>query len=230
MNENMKSYTHIEKLKMAFSDARMSVDVQAEACENPARGRVSVRGYADVEQMFKVLAAFFERKDVNTFWKPIGEDENGSFMVEYVQSDGDIGEILAMQGELEAMLPDEEARLILPEQSPGSDQAYAPLKYEFYDAIESGEKTVEFREYNEGWARKLLSRPMKTIKFSRGYGQSGKAPRQMVYAIEKIGIVDARSETEIPARHPDGTLVCEDDVDADFMPTHFAIHLGARLS
>ena len=228
---NMKSSTRIdEKLKMAFSDAGMSVVVQSEACENPARGRVSVRGYSDVERMFKVLAEFFQRKDVNTFWKPIGEDENGSFVVEYVHPGGDIEEILAMQGELETMFPDEGARLILPEQSPGSDQAYAPLKYEFYDAIESGEKTVEFREYNEGWAKKLLSRPMKTIKFSRGYGQSGKAPRQMVFAIEKIGIVDAHSETEIPVRHPDGTLVCDGDVDEDFMPTHFAIHLGARLS
>ena len=219
-----------EKLKMAFSAAGMSVRIKSEACKNPARARVSVRGYSDVDQMFGVFAEFFQRKDVKIFWKPLGEDENGTFEVEYVRPGSSIEELLAMQGELEALVAGEGSRLILPEQTPGSDQAYAPLKYEYYDAIESGEKTVEYREYTEGWAKKLLSRPMKTIKFSRGYGQPGKPPRQMVYAIEKIGIVDAPSGTEIPARHPDGELVWDGDVDGDFTPTHFAIHLGKRIS
>lgn len=166
-----------------------------------------------------------------TVWRPTETMDGESCAFEYVLPSASIEDKQSMQIELEEMMATRsDQRFIVPEPSTGSDQVYAPLRYEFYDAIESGEKNTEYREYNSSWAKKLLSRPMKTIKFSRGYGHSGEKPRQMVFAIVNIGIVDANSETEISSRHEDGSLVCDVDVEESFMPTHFAIHLGERLS
>ena len=202
----------------------------------PCRRRCAISSSADVEQVFAAFVSFFEG-DRLTAWKPDETQDDECCAFEFALPSASIEDKQALQSELEAMMigdeEDEEEgneRFILPEPSAGSDQIYAPLNYEFYEAIESGEKKVEYREYTDNWAKKLLSRPMKTIKFSRGYGHAGEKPRQMVFAIEHIGIVDANSEMEISARHEDGSLVGEADANPSFTPTHFAIHLGDRLS
>lgn len=61
------------------------------------------------------------------------------------------------------------------------------LKGEFYDAIEAGRKTTEYRDLTP---RNLsLSIGIKTVKFQRGYGHPGKPPKRMRYEV-KSGIAD----------------------------------------
>jgi hypothetical protein len=100
-------------------------------------------------------------------------------------------------------------------------EVYLPMAYEPYDWIEKGEKTTEFREYCEYYVKKLLSQPLKTVRFQRGYGGPGHdAPRQMRWTVAKIEYYDINSRRSAPIDNP----------PAGFRPTHIAIDLGDRIS
>lgn len=55
------------------------------------------------------------------------------------------------------------------------------LKYEWYDKIESGEKTTEYRDY-EKWAGRIIKGNYKFVRFQRGY----KNPKTMVFKIKRF--------------------------------------------
>ena len=100
-------------------------------------------------------------------------------------------------------------------------EVYLTMAYEPYDQIEKGEKLTEFREYSEYYVKKLLSQPLMTVKFQRGYGGPGHdAPRQMRWTIRKIEYYDIDTRESAPVvGTPDG-----------FVPSHIAIDLGERIN
>lgn len=101
-----------------------------------------------------------------------------------------------------------------------TDEAYLTLDYKYYDMIKSGEKTTEFREYSPTWVKRLLSHPIKTVRFQRGYGGPGHPPpEQMVFNVKAVLLYEIGTRRECPADNP-----CE-----GIMPTHIAIDLGERI-
>lgn len=91
---------------------------------------------------------------------------------------------------------------------------YLVLKGEFYDAIDSGKKTVEYRDFTEYNLKRTIG--LKTIRFNRGYVKN--AP-QMKWEVEKVVLLDADDNECDPFNVPDG-----------FWPTTIAIHLGKRIA
>ena len=97
-----------------------------------------------------------------------------------------------------------------------SGEGYFVLKGEFYDAIEAGRKTTEYRDLTP---RNLsLSIGIKTVKFQRGYGHPGKPPKQMRYEVKSVRLMDASDRECDPYAIPPG-----------FIATTIAIHLGKRM-
>lgn len=109
---------------------------------------------------------------------------------------------------------------IPPPPKSGSDEVFLTLAYEFYDAIKVGAKTTEYRSYSANWVKKLLSRPVRTVKFQRGYGGPGHAaPEQMVWKVDKIWLYESGSGTKgDPMNPPEGII-----------PDCIAIDLGTRV-
>ena len=94
-----------------------------------------------------------------------------------------------------------------------SSDGYLVLKAEFYDAIESGEKKVEYRDFTEYNLKRTIS--IKTVRFNRGYVKN--AP-QMRWEVKKIVLLD------------DDDNACDPfNVPKDFWPTTIALHLGKRI-
>ncbi len=101
------------------------------------------------------------------------------------------------------------------------DELYLTLAYEFYDAIKSGKKRTEYREYTENWVKKILSHPVRTVKFQRGYGGPGRPkPEQMVWTVKKAWLYESGTGVKgDPSNPPKGIL-----------PDCIAIDLGKRVS
>ena len=97
-----------------------------------------------------------------------------------------------------------------------SGEGYFVLKGEYYDAIEAGRKTTEYRDVTP---RNLsLSIGIKTVKFQRGYGHPGKPPKQMRFEVSSVRLMDADNRECDPYAIPPG-----------FIATTIAIHLGKRI-
>lgn len=94
-----------------------------------------------------------------------------------------------------------------------SADGYLVLKAEFYDAIESGEKKVEYRDFTAYNLKRTIG--IKTIRFNRGYVKN--AP-QMRWEVENVVLLDGEGNECDPFKVPDG-----------FCPTAIAIHLGKRI-
>lgn len=60
---------------------------------------------------------------------------------------------------------------------------FLPLKKEWYDMIESGEKTEEYREIKEYWLKRLAEKRFNRVQFSYGYTK-----RTMSFLCEGIEI------------------------------------------
>ena len=96
------------------------------------------------------------------------------------------------------------------------DTAYLVLSYAPFDEIERGEKRTEFRAYSPSYVRKLLSSPVRRVRFQRGYSAGA---RQMVFEVEKIDLYDRLTRKSAdPRAVPEG-----------FFPTDIAIDLGRRI-
>ena len=91
---------------------------------------------------------------------------------------------------------------------------YLVLKGEFYDAIASGKKKIEYRDFSEYNLKRTIG--LKTVRFNRGYVKN--AP-QMKWEVKKVVLLDCEDNESEPFNVPDG-----------FCPTTIAIHLGKRLS
>ena len=94
-----------------------------------------------------------------------------------------------------------------------SPDGYLVLKGEFYDAIDSGKKTVEYRDFTEYMLNRTIG--IKTIRFNRGTVKN--AP-QMKWEVKKVVLMDGEDNECDPFNVPEG-----------FWPTTIAIHLGKRI-
>lgn len=94
-----------------------------------------------------------------------------------------------------------------------SDDGYLVLAGEFYDAIESGKKTVEYRDFTKYMLNRTIG--IKTIRFNRGTVKN--AP-QMKWEVKKVVLMDDEDNECDPFNVPE-----------DFWPTTIAIHLGKRI-
>ncbi len=97
-----------------------------------------------------------------------------------------------------------------------SADGYLVLAGEFYDKIESGEKTVEYRDFTAYNLKRTIG--IKTIRFNRGYGSKGIPPKQMQWDVEKVMLIDTANNEFEPLQAP-----------ADLQPTAIAVHLGKRI-
>lgn len=63
-----------------------------------------------------------------------------------------------------------------------NDTLFLTLKAKWYDMIESGIKTEEYREFKEYWFKRLANKKYKYVRFSYGYTR-----RTMTFEIEDLG-------------------------------------------
>lgn len=109
---------------------------------------------------------------------------------------------------------------IPPPPASASDELYLMLAYEFYDAIVAGTKKTEYRAYTPNWVKKVLSHPIKTVRFQRGYGGPGHPPaEQMVWNVDKIWLYESETEKKADPANP----------SEGFVPDCIAIDLGSRI-
>jgi hypothetical protein len=97
-----------------------------------------------------------------------------------------------------------------------SGEGYFVLKGEFFDAINAGRKTTEYRDLSPRNLAKSIG--IKTVKLQRGYGHPGQPPEQMRFEVASVGLLDADDRECDPYNIPDG-----------FIATTIAIHLGKRI-
>ena len=57
-----------------------------------------------------------------------------------------------------------------------------PLKGEYFDAIQRGDKTEEYRLYNDYWIKRLEGRDYDELVLTRGYPTRGDESRRMYFA------------------------------------------------
>ena len=109
-----------------------------------------------------------------------------------------------------------------------SDTVYSPLKYEWYDKISSGEKTVEYKSLTRYWLSRLVRGVdggqfafPRYIRFQRGYGGPGRPrPEQMTFEIKAVMLSDEKL-----AERP-----IAETVEEGYEPVYFAIVLGKRIA
>lgn len=142
-------------------------------------------------------------------------------LTEKIEKDGDTAP--DMEELAEAM--DDEGGFIVPKPKDGGNCAYVVLRKEFYDKIESGEKTNEYREYNEYYVGKFLSHKVNFIKMNLGYS-TGKS---MTFAIRGLSYLDAEGSAEVPCYKENGELTLEADLPSGFVPRYFKVSLGKRV-
>lgn len=68
-----------------------------------------------------------------------------------------------------------------------------PLKYHWYDLIEQGRKTCEYREAREYWTKRLESGGYTHVRFRRGY--SGES---MLFEIAGISLTGEANDLGLP--------------------------------
>lgn len=72
---------------------------------------------------------------------------------------------------------------------------YLPLKKEWYEMIERGVKTEEYREIKPYWNKRLINRKYTHVKFSYGYTK-----RTMTFELERITIGKGNPEWGAPTK------------------------------
>ena len=97
-----------------------------------------------------------------------------------------------------------------------SIDGYLVLAGEFYDEIEAGTKTVEYRDFTKYNLKRTIG--ITSVRFNRGYGHPGQPPAQMRWEVEKVVFQDAADNECDPMTTPDG-----------FVPVRIAIYLGKRI-
>ena len=97
-----------------------------------------------------------------------------------------------------------------------SGEGYFVLAGEYFDEINAGRKTTEYRDLTPRNLSKSIG--IKTVKLQRGYGRPGQPPEQMRFEVKSVGLLDADDRECDPYNIPDG-----------FIATTIAIHLGKRI-
>lgn len=99
----------------------------------------------------------------------------------------------------------------------GPTNVFMPLRFQYFDAIKNGDKTVECREYTKNWVKRLLGPKVETITFQRGYASNAE---KIVVEVESIDLEDEDGKTRYAA----------DAIPDMSMPSLILIHLGRRIS
>ena len=81
-----------------------------------------------------------------------------------------------------------------------SSDGYLVLAGKFYDAIESGEKEVEYRDCTAHNLKRTIG--IRTIRFNRGYGSRGRPPEQMQWEVKWVLLVGDDNRECDPKRAP----------------------------
>ena len=137
-----------------------------------------------------------------------------------------------IEAEIEAQR-DGEIGMGLPVPSSGkssSDTAFLTLKDEFFRKIESGAKTVEYRNLNQYYCDKFFpaGKMKKFVKLNRGYLPG--AENRMVFEIADIVLV-SEDGRECPAVGEDGKHVTSfSQIPKRFAPAAYGIKLGKRIT
>ena len=97
-----------------------------------------------------------------------------------------------------------------------STDGYLVLAGQFYDEIEAGTKTIEYRDFSKYNLKRTIG--ITSVRFNRGYGHPGQPPAQMRWEVEKVVFQDAADNECDPMTAPDG-----------FLPVRIAIYLGKRI-
>lgn len=69
------------------------------------------------------------------------------------------------------------------------------LKFDWYDKIASGEKTVEYREPSEYWNSRLQNKRYDLVRFQRGYYKN---PPSMIFEVKKISLWHGANDLNLP--------------------------------
>ena len=67
------------------------------------------------------------------------------------------------------------------------------LTHHWYDLIESGRKTVEYREVKPYWTKRLFRKPYSHVRFRRGYTKE-----DMVFELLSIDIYKGENDLNLP--------------------------------
>lgn len=111
-----------------------------------------------------------------------------------------------------------------------SDTAFMTVKEQFFNEIESGKKTTEYRNLNQYYCDKFFSPGVKKkfLKLNRGYLTGEK--NRMVFEIAGINLV-SEDGREIPAVDENGKLICSfSQLPKKFAPAAYGIKLGKRIA
>lgn len=112
------------------------------------------------------------------------------------------------------------------------DTCFLVMRKEYYEDIEKGYKTVEFRTLNQYYCDKFFGHkdPLRYVKFQLGYNtdKEGK-PRQMTYEVKDILLFNDALES-ISARDEDGEQIRESEIKEGFCPTMYGLVLGNMIS
>lgn len=77
----------------------------------------------------------------------------------------------------------------------GPRNVFLPIRFGYFDAIKSGSKTVECRQYTQNWVKRLLGPKVETITFQRGYEAGAE---KIVRKVARIELEDEDGKTRYP--------------------------------
>lgn len=195
----------------------------------------SVGGYATCERLMSEFVASVENGDPPMYiplkskgkwiWKFYHPECPDQFLAltEKMESEGGVSN--GMNEESDAVAEDGGSGFIVPKRKDGGNCAYVIMAKEFYEKVERGEKTNEYRDYNEYYVGKFLSHAISYIKLNLGYS-TGKS---MTFAIGGLSYLDAEGKTEVPCYKGNGELTLEADLPSGFKPRYFKVALGKRV-
>ena len=97
-----------------------------------------------------------------------------------------------------------------------TEDGFLVMAGECYDDIESGDQTVETRDFTEYNLKRTIG--IKTVRLQRGYGHPGKPPKQMRYEVAEVCLLDECMQECDPFDIPKG-----------FTPIYIGLKLGKRI-
>lgn len=159
------------------------------------------------EDGFDIIAQF-NHPIARTFAK--GDEEYQFTLKGIVEADSEAAK--AEESEVKTLIEGIKSGRLKSKNSDG----YLVLAGRFYDAIESGKKKVEYRDFTAYNLKRTIG--IRTIRFNRGYGSRGRPPKQMKWEVNRVLLLDDDKRECDPMRTPDG-----------FWPAAIAIHLGQRV-
>ena len=187
-------------------------------------------------RVFEHLFSSFDMTDDDVFYDGYSDQRKGYvWVVSHPDTPKAVKDWLKAEEEAEEAAENEPEKFYLPvpdSRTSTSTSLYLVLANEYFQAIKTGEKTVEYRDLTDYYANKILGRKGKveTVLLQNGYGGKGHVPpEQLHFKVESVVYVDDKLE-EFPCYRPNGDLTADEDLPNGFQPTMFGIKLGSRIT